>query len=708
MANLENAIQVYDGAHQGIIRVADAADHASASIERLNIAFNQGFNTNILQMAFNSAQQINIVMGDIQQNVQNVNNSITEVADSYSETSDTMSQVTQEQQSINTEVQAGEKKAKKLEEVFKKIKDAAGNVKKQISEMLEAAGTQQEAERELQYQMRVNMNADDSQVKSIFAIMDQHQNSGVLSDQVQMAGAKELTGSLDNVDSLATLIPAMNDLAVQQSGVSASASDLEKIGKQMGEAMSGNLSPLNELGISFSEAQKHMMKYGDEQTRAATLAQVLSDNVGGMNAIMASTPQGKIQQMKQAWESIKETIGFKLYPIVADFFSMLLAFMPLVETIIMGLTPIISLLSDAMSGVLEIVTSIANFFIDNWSAIAPIILGIAAAIGVYLLYMNLANISVFIQAAAASLAAAAHAILSAIIATSPIVWIIMIVVILIGLLYGWAAAMSKTGEQTVSATGMIMGAFAALIAFIINTFFIPLWNTVVAFVNFFHNIWKGPFKAIKILFLDLALVVIDQVIAMAGAVEGIINKIPGVEINITAGLDKFKNQIEETSANIKDEIGWEEVVSKKDLLDYDKIYNEYYNKGEELEGNVKGFFDDLKNDEGFNTDQFTDGLYDGGGGGIANTWDGINQNTGNTAGNTAAMAESMDMAEEDLKSLRDIAEQEIINRFTTADLTVNMGGITNQVNSNMDLDGIASYLDEAIYETLEIAAEGVY
>lgn len=86
----------------------------------------------------------------------------------------------------------------------------------------------------------------------------------------------------------------------------------------------------------------------------------------------------------------------------------------------------------------------------------------------------------------------------------------------------------------------------------------------------------------------------------------------------------------------------------------------------------------------------------------------ISGNTGNTAGNTARMADSMDMAEEDLKSMRDMAEAEVINRFTTAELTVNMGGITNQVSSQMDLDGIGSYLEEQIFGVLETAAEGVY
>lgn len=89
-------------------------------------------------------------------------------------------------------------------------------------------------------------------------------------------------------------------------------------------------------------------------------------------------------------------------------------------------------------------------------------------------------------------------------------------------------------------------------------------------------------------------------------------------------------------------------------------------------------------------------------------YDDLVGNTGKTAGNTARMADSMDMAEEDLQSMRDMAEAEVINRFTTAELTVNMGGITNQVNSQMDLDGINSYLETSIFEVLETAAEGVY
>lgn len=94
--------------------------------------------------------------------------------------------------------------------------------------------------------------------------------------------------------------------------------------------------------------------------------------------------------------------------------------------------------------------------------------------------------------------------------------------------------------------------------------------------------------------------------------------------------------------------------------------------------------------------------------GAGSAWDDLFGNAALTAGNTAKMADSMETSEEELKYLRDLAEQEVVNRFTTAEIKIDMGGITNQVNQNTDLDGVVTYLEEKLYETMEIAAEGVH
>ncbi|NBJ16631.1 MAG: tape measure protein [Dehalobacter sp. 4CP] len=89
-------------------------------------------------------------------------------------------------------------------------------------------------------------------------------------------------------------------------------------------------------------------------------------------------------------------------------------------------------------------------------------------------------------------------------------------------------------------------------------------------------------------------------------------------------------------------------------------------------------------------------------------FDSLLGNVANTAGNTAKMADSMEFSEEELKYLRDLAEQEVVNRFTTAEISVNLGGVVNNVSSEMDLDGVVTYIEDRLYETMQVAAEGVH
>lgn len=345
---------------------------------------------------------------------------------------------------------------------------------------------------------------------------------------------------------------------------------------------------------------------------------------------------------------------------------------------------------------------------DNWSIIEPIIWGVIAALVVYNATMGIAWFTTLkdagakIIAAAASAAAAiatkAHMIategLNAALLSCPITWIIIGIIALIAVFYGAVAIVNKFAGTSVSATGIIGAVFGVMAANIYNAF-VYIWNIVAAFVNFFYNVWNDPVAAVQILFYDLASNVIACVINMAKAIESVINKIPGFEVSITAGLENFQSKIESAAAKVKSESEWKELVKTKEFLDYGDAAKTGYEIGKGAEKKIGSVFDGISNP------------YNGAGA-MQDTWDGIHSNTGDTAGNTAAMADSMEMAEEELKSMRDMAEQEVINRFTTAELTVNMGGVTNQVNSSMDLDGIGQYMEDTIFEVLETAAEGVY
>ena len=118
-----------------------------------------------------------------------------------------------------------------------------------------------------------------------------------------------------------------------------------------------------------------------------------------------------------------------------------------------------------------------------------------------------------------------------------------------------------------------------------------------------------------------------------------------------------------------------------------------------LSGLLNGFNNPVLNTDGLNIPDI---------GGIENSLDNIGQGVGETAGNTGSIKDSLDVSSEDLKYLRDLAERDVINRFTTAEIKVNMGGITNNVNSSMDLDGIIDKLTTGVNEAMERAAEGVH
>lgn len=168
---------------------------------------------------------------------------------------------------------------------------------------------QQEAETKLETVMTQRMAATDAQIQSIKDLASAQQQLGIIGDEVQLAGAQQLATFLTTTDTLAQLIPAMNNLVAQQAGYSATSQNAVSVANLMGKAMQGQVSALSRVGITFSEAQAEILKYGDEVERAATLAQVITENVGQMNAALAATNTGKQKQLENSLGDIKEKIG---------------------------------------------------------------------------------------------------------------------------------------------------------------------------------------------------------------------------------------------------------------------------------------------------------------------------------------------------------------------------------------------------------------
>ena len=157
--------------------------------------------------------------------------------------------------------------------------------------------------------MRQRMKSTDEEIASIKRLTSAQADLGIISAGVQRAGAQQLATFLYQKSSLEVLIPAMNNLVAQQRGFSAEAGDAVNVANLMGKAMMGMTSALRRVGITFTEAQEAAIKNGNEQERAAMLAQIITDNVGEMNKALAKTDAGKQKQLANSMGALKAKIG---------------------------------------------------------------------------------------------------------------------------------------------------------------------------------------------------------------------------------------------------------------------------------------------------------------------------------------------------------------------------------------------------------------
>ena len=178
-----------------------------------------------------------------------------------------------------------------------------------MKDLADAYAVQEVAETKLATVMQQRMGATDAEIQSIKELASAQQEIGVIGDEVQLSGAQQIATFLNERASLETLLPAMNNLLAQQKGLNATTGDAVSVGNLMGKAMMGQVDALKRVGISFTEAEANVIKYGTEQERAAMLAQVIQNNVGNMNAELAATDSGKQQQLVNTLGDMKEQIG---------------------------------------------------------------------------------------------------------------------------------------------------------------------------------------------------------------------------------------------------------------------------------------------------------------------------------------------------------------------------------------------------------------
>lgn len=191
---------------------------------------------------------------------------------------------------------------------------AFSQVSSAVSGMTQFYAAQVEAETKLQIVMRNTMDATDDEVQSIKDLCSAQQELGVIGDEVQLAGVQELATYASKKSSLETLIPVMNDMIAQQYGFNATQESAVNIATMMGKVFAGQTSALSRYGYTFSEAQEQILKFGTEEEKAATLAEVVRQSVGGVNAELAKTDSGRMVQLNNTIGDMKEQVGQLILP----------------------------------------------------------------------------------------------------------------------------------------------------------------------------------------------------------------------------------------------------------------------------------------------------------------------------------------------------------------------------------------------------------
>lgn len=217
--------------------------------------------------------------------------------------------------------------AVRLNNIFQLASTAVSMVTGAFDSCVEANQAQQEAETKLAQVMRNTMDASGEQIESIKALTAAQQALGVVGDEVQLAGAQELGTYLEQTESLQKLIPVMNDMVAQQYGLNASQESAVGIATMMGKVMEGQVGALSRYGYKFDEAQEKILKYGTEAEKVATLAEVITESVGGMNEALAQTPEGRLKQAANRMGDLQERIG-RLYVQIQS------ALAPIIDTVV--------------------------------------------------------------------------------------------------------------------------------------------------------------------------------------------------------------------------------------------------------------------------------------------------------------------------------------------------------------------------------------
>ena len=389
-------------------------------------------------------------------------------------------------------------------------------------ECFAAYNNQLQQETKLAEVMRTRQKATDEEIASVRALASELQKSGVVGDEVAIAGAQQLATYTKMPDSIKILLPYMEDYAVQQHGVNVTGQDMVNIANLMGKALQGNLGVLKRMGITLTEEQEKIFKYGTEEERAALLAQLFHDKVGDMNEKLAQTPEGKVQQLKNTLGDLQETLGAALAPVITEIASAVSDFFaehePQIQNFSQNVLPRIKEETEKVFNSIKKALEFVKEHKTLMETIAIIIGSIAAAILIYNTYQTIATAITTAKAAADAAGAAS--------------------------LWAYAAAQAAAMLPIIG----VVAAISAVIAIIVLC--IKHWDEIKAVVIKVAHAIAEKVEEMKT----------KAVESFNNLKEGIANRVEGIKSSVAEKFNAIKEKILRPIQNARDKV--KEMIDK--------------------------------------------------------------------------------------------------------------------------------------------------
>lgn len=696
------------------------ADNANAELEQLRMQLNQAIQE---QNSLNQAMQ--------NMDVSAANDAYLRLSQTVGNTERYIRDNVDEQGRFNQEISAGTQQANELTNTIKRAVAAYVSI--------QTVGKALNISDELvQTTSRLNMMNDGVQttaelVNMVYAAAQDARGSfGQMADVVARFGnnAKDAFSSSEEVVAFADLIQKQMTIA------GASTQEAANAELQLSQALGSGVLRGDELNSIFEQAPNLIQNIADyldvpigKIREMAADGELSADVVKAAIFSAADDINSKFNEMPmtwgQIWQSMQNTALIAFQPVLQRLND--LANSEAFQTFIQGAIEAMATLANILLNVFEVAASVGAFIGDNWSIIAPIIYGVIAALGAYLAIMGIVNAITAISAAIDATKAAADALaagqtflwtvqqygLNAALAACPITWIIVLIIALIAIIFAVCNAIAKMTGIANSGFGVITGGVNVVIQFFKNlgltvaNIALGIGNAIAALASNMMTAFHNAICSVQSWFYNLLSTALSVIEGICSA----LNKLPFVEFDysgISSAADDYAAKASEAAGNKEDyqsiSDAFNEGFTTFDAFQ-DGWASDAFNAGAAWGDGVADKVSNFSLSDVFgqtdipNVSDYTSGFADA----IANS--GVGDGIGNIDDNTGKIKDSLDITEEDLKYLRDIAEQESINRFTTAEVTINQTN-NNNVSSDTDLDGFITALDDAMGEAIDEVTNG--